>query len=106
MPAQDVVQVLIGDLHMLAFSFNNFWIDASGEKSSFVIQVPKTGSITHVGFRVASVSSSQTLRAGIETLSGGAPSGSQYGGSAVGTQASPAADTFYEVALATPATAV
>lgn len=73
-----------------------------------IFMVPKTGTITHVGFRLANVSSSQTVRVGLETVStsDGRPTGSQYGGSAVGTQTSPTSNTYYEVALATPASAV
>lgn len=81
-------------------------IDAAGEKVAFCFRAPKTGSIDRLSFRVGSVTSSQTLRIGLETLdSSGDPTGTQYGGSAVGTQASPAASTLYEVTLATPASA-
>lgn len=81
-------------------------IDAAGEKCATVFHVPKSGTIDRVSFRVASVGTSQTLRAGLETLdASGDPSGTQYGGSAVGTQASPAGGNTYEVTLGTPATA-
>lgn len=82
-------------------------IDAAGEKAGFVFRVPKTGTIDRVGFMVRGVTSSQTLRAGLETVdtTNYLPTGTQYGGSAVGTQAAPAADTFYEVTLGTAATA-
>lgn len=83
-------------------------IDAAGEKCAFVFQVPKSGTQDRVGFHVRLVTTAQTLRVGLETVDAatGAPTGTQYGGSAVGTQAAPVAGTFYEVTLATPATAV
>lgn len=84
----------------------DFTIDAAGEKSAFVFEVPKTGTIDRVGFFTRIVSNSQTIRVGLETLdANGDPSGTQYGGSAVGTQTSPAQLVFYEVTLATGASA-
>lgn len=82
-------------------------IDAAGEKAGFVFRVPRTGTIDRVGFTTRAVTTSQTLRVGLETTdtTNYLPTDTQYGGSAVGTQASPVADTFYEVTLATPATA-
>jgi hypothetical protein len=80
-------------------------IDAAGEKAATIFRVPHTGNISHVGFRVASVTSAQTLRCSLQTVSGtGDPTGTDYGGSAPGTQ-TPAANTAYSVALATPAAA-
>lgn len=83
-------------------------IDAAGEKAGFVFRVPRTGTIDRIGFTTRAVTTAQTLRVGLETTdtTNYLPTGTQYGGSAVGTQASPVADTFYEVALATPATAI
>lgn len=82
-------------------------IDASGEKVGYIFKVPKSGIIDKIAFRVGTVVASETLRIGLETLdASGDPSGIQYGGSAVGTQAAPATNTIYEVSLATPATAV
>lgn len=84
----------------------NFLIDAAGEKVAGVFQIPKSGTITHLGFSVGTVTTAETLKVGLETVNAsGDPTGTQYGGSAVGTQASPASDWFYEVALGTPATA-
>jgi hypothetical protein len=107
MAMQEVVQAFINDSYYLGVSgYGVSLIDATGEMAGFCIQVPKSGNIDRVGFRTGTVTTPQTLRVGIETLSSGNPSGSQYGGSAVGTQASPATNTFYEVTLGTPATAV
>lgn len=86
-------------------SFTGHVIDASGEKVAMVFSVPKTGNIRYVGFRVQNVTSSQTLRAGIQTVSSGDPTGSAYGSMVAGTQASPAASTFYTVTLGTDAAA-
>lgn len=106
MTQQAVIQAQLADHYYWGISgFNSNLIDAAGEKFACIFQVPKTGNITKIGFRTVAVTSSQTLRVGLETLSSGNPSGTQYGGSAVGTQAAPAANTYYEVTLATPAAA-
>lgn len=82
---------------------SNLLIDATGEKAAFVIEIPKTGTITSVGFLTNTVLTSQTLRASLQTLSGGNPTGTFYGGSTQGTQAAPASNTYNEVTLGTPA---
>ncbi len=80
-------------------------IDAAGEKYEVIFEIPKAGTVSHLCFMTGTVTNAQTLRVGLETLdSTGNASGTQYGGSAVGTQASPAATTYYEVALGTNAT--
>lgn len=79
---------------------------SAGHKVAFIQQVPVSGSITAVMLRVQSVSSAQTLRVSLQTIgSDGRPSGSAYGGSVYGTQASPST-LSYVVTLGTPATAV
>src|SRR3990167_1002287 len=90
-----------------ASAFGSSLIDGSGELVFGVFQIPKTGNITKVGFRTGAVTTAQTLRVGLETVDAttGRPTGTQYGGSAVGTQASPAANTFYQVTLGTQASA-
>lgn len=82
-------------------------IDATDEKAAFVFRVAKTCTIDRVVFRTATVSGSQTLRVGLQTVSAtdGNPTGAAYGGMTVGTQAAPASDTIYEVTLGTGATA-
>ena len=82
-------------------------IDAAGEKQANIFRVPKTGTITKLGFRVGNVTTAQTLRVGIETVDAttGVPTGTQYGGSTAGTQASPATNTYYVVSLAVAASA-
>lgn len=88
-------------------STSSLLIDASGEKAASVFQVPKTGNITHVGFKTGTVTTPQTLRVELQTVdtTTGDPTGSAYGGMVKGTQASPASNTFYEVALGTQASA-
>lgn len=94
-----------GDIIHWRAAFNSFLIDATGEQFAYIIQIPKTGTITKVGFRTGTVTTPQTLRVGIQTLSAGDPSGSAYGSMVAGTQAAPASNTYYEVTLGTPATA-
>jgi hypothetical protein len=78
---------------------------ASTHEVSCTGVVPVTGSITAVGFRVGTITTSDTLQAGIETLDAtGNPSGTQYGGSAVGT-GTPSASTMNTITLGTAATA-
>ncbi len=81
-------------------------LDASDEKVAFVFTIPKSGTISKLGFRTGTVTTAQTLRVGLYTVdSSGNPTTTQYGSSAYGTQSSPASNTAYTVSLATPATA-
>lgn len=92
-------------LEIQSTAFTSFLLDASGEKFAVVFRVPKSGNISHVGFRTATVTTPQTLRVGIQTLSSGDASGSAYGSMTAGTQAAPASNTWYEVALGAAAAA-
>lgn len=87
--------------------FGSQIIDAAGEEHAVIFRVPKTGNLSHLLFRVGSVTSAQTLRVGLETVDAttGFPTGTAYGSMVVGTQASPSANTLYEVALGTAASA-
>lgn len=81
-------------------------INASGEKVGFVFTVPKSGTIDTLSFHVAAAASSQTLKVGLYTVdASGDPTATAYGGMVAGTQASPAANTWYDVNLSTSATA-
>lgn len=82
-------------------------IDAAGEQWATIFQVPKTGTIDRIRFATGTVSSSQDLSVSLETVSAtdGFPTGTDYGGSAPETVASPAATTIYTVTFATPASA-
>lgn len=89
------------------FTPSSATLDAAGEKIAYITYVPEDGTITHVTFRVAGLTTAQTLRVSLQTLdASGNPSGTLYGGSTAGTQASPTANTWYRVALGTGATAV
>jgi len=94
-------------LTMVSTAFSSLLIDASGEKAAFIVQIPKSGNITKVGFRTGTVTSAQTLRVSLQTVdtTTGDPSGSLYGSSTAGTQTSPASNTNYLVTLGTQATA-
>lgn len=106
MPKQNVTQHFIADLHPWGVSgFDTHTLDAAGEKYAYIFQIPKTGTIDRVGFRTGSVTSSQTLKVGLYTMSGGNPSTTAYGGMVAGTQASPAANTYYDVTLGTTCSA-
>lgn len=84
---------------------NILLIDASGEKAAVIVRVPKTGTISKILLKTGPVTNSQTLRISLQTVTNGEPSGTDYGGSALGTQASPATNTTYVVSLGTAATA-
>lgn len=88
--------------------FTSITLNSAGYKAAFIVQVPKSGNISKIGFRVYTLTTSKTLRVGLETVNTatGVPTGNQYGGSAVGIQAAPAQNTYYTVTLGTPATAV
>lgn len=86
--------------------FTAMLIDAAGEKAAFIFEVPKSGTISAVGFRVHSLTTAQLLRAGLETVDPltGDPTGTQYGGSVAGT-VTPVDSTYHTVTLGTAATA-
>lgn len=105
MPLQDVIGFMSGDPTPWRAAHTSYLLDATAEKFAYIFQVPKTGNIDRVGFRTGTVTTSNALTVGIQTLTGDAPSGSAYGGSAAGSQATVATDTYYEVTLATPAAA-
>lgn len=87
-------------------AFSSLLIDASGEKAAFIVQIPKTGTISKVGFRTGTVTTSETLNVGIYTVDGsGDPTTTAYGSMTVGTQTSPASNTNYLVTLGAAATA-
>ena len=85
-------------------------VDATTEKAAFVIEVPKSGTITKVLFRFGTITAIDPLELGLETVGAttGDPSGTLYGSSdeAAFTPAVGDDDTFCIVTLATPATAV
>ena len=93
------------DFGPLNLSFTAHLIDSLGEKFEMVFPVPKTGTISKVGFRTGTVTTAQTLRAGLQALTSGDANGTAYGGMVAGTQAGPASNTFYLVTLGTGATA-
>jgi hypothetical protein len=82
-------------------------LDNTDDRVAFIFRVPKTGNITKVGFHVITAATPQTIRVSLCTVDAttGDPNTALYGGSAAGTQASPAANTFYEVTLGTAASA-
>lgn len=98
---------ILAQMRQDASGTSSLVIDATGEKAATVFQVPRTGSIDRLVFFTRTVTTPQTLRVGLYTVdASGDPTTTAYGGMAVGTQASPAANTQYEVTLATPASAV
>lgn len=107
MTLQPLSQLLIPEMTYAGTAFTSMLIDASGEKAAACFSVPKTGNITHIGFRTGIVTTSDTLRVTLQTIDAttGDPSGSAYGGMVKGTQASLSSNTWYEVALGTQASA-
>jgi hypothetical protein len=83
-------------------------IDATGEHAGVVFQIPKSGTVTKIGFYVRTVTTPQPIQAALYNLgSYGAPNkASLYGGCQPGQIASPTAATWFEATLATPATVV
>ncbi|RJO61098.1 MAG: hypothetical protein C4542_07370 [Dehalococcoidia bacterium] len=79
-------------------------IDAGTEKVHFILQVPKTGTVTHLGFRVGTITTGDDLKVGLYTVdpSTGHATTTAYGGMVAGV-VTPSANTFHEVALGTNA---
>lgn len=91
----------------LAINDSQLLFDAAGEKVAFVFRIPKSGTISEVGFRTGTVSNAKTVRVSLETVSltTGAPTGTNYGGSTPGT-ITPVTVAYHYVDLGTPALAV
>lgn len=94
-------------------NLNNFIastaLNEQADLQGCVIQIPKAGNITKVGFRTAAVTTANDLQVGIFTVdatTGNPDTASAYKTMAVGTQAAPAANTWYTVTLGTQATSV
>lgn len=86
--------------------FSTHIMSSTGHKVAFIFRIPKTGSITKVGFRVGDLTTGQPLKVSLQTVSNGNPTGTMYGGSAAsGSSGMPTAYTFYELTLGTPASA-
>lgn len=84
----------------------NFQINGSGHRYAWVFPVPRSGTITKVGIRISTCASAVTSRLGLYTVDGsGDATSTGYGSSVYGTF-TPAADTYFEVTLGTPCTAV
>lgn len=82
-------------------------INNSYPKVGYLLHIPESGQITHIGFRTRIVTTSEALNVGlyVPDTSTGSPTTTQYGGSAYGTLAAQTSYTTYEVPLATPALA-
>ena len=84
-----------------------FALTATGHKYAAIVRIPVTGNITTVSFMTGTVTTSDTLSVGLETVDAttGDPSGTAYGGSVPGTVSGLATNTIYEVTLGTQASA-
>lgn len=90
-----------------AVGYANLLIDASGEKVTYLFQVPKTGNMRTIRARTGTVTSFQTLKGGFYTVDGsGLPTASAYGGMVAGTQAvDPGSNADFTVTMGTDAAA-
>lgn len=78
-------------------------INSTSIKLAHMLNVPKSGNISHIVFRTVAVTTPATIQVRIETLSSiGEPTGTLIHANATASQASPAANTNYELALAAP----
>lgn len=107
MALQTLGELIIPDVRT-SVTFQSYLLDAAGEKKAFIIAIPKSGTVSKIGFKTGTVTTSQTLRVSLQTVDAatGNPTGTLYGGSTAGTQASPASNTYYTVSFGTGATAV
>lgn len=85
-------------------NFGNILLDASGEKSAFVFQAPKTGNIDKLGFRTTTVTTgTTTVDIRLETFdtSTGEPTGTLFGTNTNVNQAIASSDdnVWFEVTL-------
>ncbi len=79
----------------------NTTMDAAGELCGSVLEIPKTGNISKIGFRTGTVTVSDTLKISLQTVdeATGRPTGTLIHADAYGTQAGLAANTTYWVSL-------
>lgn len=86
-------------------SSDNYRLDATRTKIAAIVQVPVSGNITGIAFNLQAVTSDQTVRGSIQTLSTAAePSGTYYKSSNYGDDAiSLAANTVQTITLGTQA---
>ena len=88
-----LVSVIPGAMHAAPhlagpWAVGGMTLDASGEKAASIFRVPKTGNIRTLRFRLGTVTTGQTLKAGLYTVdTSGDPTTTAYGGMAVGTVA-------------------
>ncbi len=77
-------------------SFSSHSITNNDHKLAFMTFIPKSGTLARVGFATAAVTTPADIAVRIETVnSSGLPSGTLYHPSGTGTQASPAAGSWY-----------
>lgn len=87
-------------------AFRPITLDADGEKGAVILTVPKTGTISKIGFRVGTVTKDTN---GLDvTVQGvatdGFPDGSAHGGAAAGSTGATSSNTWYWVTLGTGST--
>lgn len=85
-----------------------YLLDATAEKFAVIFQVPTTGSIEKIGFKLGTVTEEDTLKAGLYTVdASGDPTTTAYGSMVAGTVTFADGDdnTWQTVTLGTPATA-
>lgn len=79
-------------------------LDAGGELCGAVIQIPKTGNISKIGFRTVAVTVSDAIKVSLQTVdeTTGRPTGTLIHADAYGIQASVSTNTTYWVSLQNP----
>ena len=82
-------------------SLGSISMTTSTDRAGFVFFAPKTGNVAKIGFRTGTVTTAATLDVRLETVDAttGDPSGTLFSTSSNGSQASPASNTAYTVAL-------
>lgn len=84
-------------------TFSSMAITATTHRAGALMQVPVTGTLSEIGVRTVTVTAAEPLRVRVETVAGtGDPSGTLLATDSEGAIASPAANTWYDVALTTP----
>ncbi len=78
-----------------------FTLDANGELCGAVLEIPKTGNISKIGFRTGTVTVSDAIKISLQTVDDttGRPTGTLIHADAYGIQASVATNTNYWISL-------
>jgi hypothetical protein len=76
----------VGNAGIPSFTATSLVINAADESAAFIIQIPRTGTITDIAWGSRTTTTGMTVDVRLETVSGGFPTGTLYGANTNGSQ--------------------